>query len=263
MEARNAVEFADRIARRRVIGTTAATVAFLAVQLVARPVFRSDGYAATGPRSYMWALNAGVLLLLLLPIGGYVWGRRVRELVNDEVSRRNSRTATAGAFWLAMITALAVYVSRRFATSPRGRPPTSSSPRRRPSRCSPSPGWNRARSAMDDRLENRLREERARRGYTQAQLAELVNVSRKTINTVENGIFIPSTVLALPLGEGTRHHGRGALPAAVSARHRPCWDPNDPGSRLSPRPRFPHPLRARPIGRSTWSELAEWRPWSR
>jgi len=52
---------------------------------------------------------------------------------------------------------------------------------------------------MDDRLENRLREERARRGYTQAQLAELVNVSRKTINTVENGVFIPSTVLALRL----------------------------------------------------------------
>ena len=54
---------------------------------------------------------------------------------------------------------------------------------------------------MDDRLENRLREERTRRGYTQAQLAELVNVSRKTINTVENGIFIPSTVLALRLAK--------------------------------------------------------------
>ena len=66
MEARNAVEFADRIARRRVIGTSAAIVAFLAVQLVARPVFRGDGYAATGPRSYMWALNAGALLLLPL-----------------------------------------------------------------------------------------------------------------------------------------------------------------------------------------------------
>jgi putative transcriptional regulator len=54
---------------------------------------------------------------------------------------------------------------------------------------------------MDDRLENRIREERVRRGYTQAQLAELVNVSRKTINTVENGIFIPSTVLALRLAK--------------------------------------------------------------
>jgi putative transcriptional regulator len=52
---------------------------------------------------------------------------------------------------------------------------------------------------MGDTLDNRLREERARRDLTQAQLAELVGVSRKTINTVENGIFIPSTVLALRL----------------------------------------------------------------
>jgi putative transcriptional regulator len=52
---------------------------------------------------------------------------------------------------------------------------------------------------MPERLANRLREERARRNLTQADLATLVNVSRKTINTVENGIFIPSTVLALRL----------------------------------------------------------------
>ena len=54
---------------------------------------------------------------------------------------------------------------------------------------------------MDERLENRLREERARRNLTQAQLAELVGVSRKTINTVENGVFVPSTVLALRLAK--------------------------------------------------------------
>jgi putative transcriptional regulator len=54
---------------------------------------------------------------------------------------------------------------------------------------------------MGDRLDNRLREERARRDLTQAQLAELVGVSRKTINTVENGIFVPSTVLALRLAK--------------------------------------------------------------
>ena len=52
---------------------------------------------------------------------------------------------------------------------------------------------------MGEELENRLREERARRGLTQAQLAELVGVSRKTINTVENGVFVPSTVLSLRL----------------------------------------------------------------
>ena len=52
---------------------------------------------------------------------------------------------------------------------------------------------------MDDKLSNALRDERSRLGLTQADLAEQIGVSRKTINTVENGIFIPSTVLALKL----------------------------------------------------------------
>lgn len=38
-------------------------------------------------------------------------------------------------------------------------------------------------------------------GLTQAQLAEAVGVSRKTINTVENQVFIPSTLLALKLAK--------------------------------------------------------------
>jgi putative transcriptional regulator len=57
---------------------------------------------------------------------------------------------------------------------------------------------------MRERLTNRLREERARRNLTQADLAELVDVSRKTINTVENGVFIPSTVLALRLAKALK-----------------------------------------------------------
>lgn len=40
---------------------------------------------------------------------------------------------------------------------------------------------------------------RVSKGLTQADLAELIGVSRKTINTVENGVFVPSTVLALKL----------------------------------------------------------------
>ena len=52
---------------------------------------------------------------------------------------------------------------------------------------------------MSDALTNTLREERTRLGWTQAELAERVGVSRKTINTVENGVFVPSTVLALKL----------------------------------------------------------------
>jgi len=52
---------------------------------------------------------------------------------------------------------------------------------------------------MADGLANHLREARAARGWTQAELAERVGVTRKTINTVENGVFIPSTVLALKI----------------------------------------------------------------
>ncbi len=54
---------------------------------------------------------------------------------------------------------------------------------------------------VGEELANRLREERARRDHTQAQLAEMVGVSRKRINTVENGVFVPSTVLALRLAK--------------------------------------------------------------
>lgn len=52
---------------------------------------------------------------------------------------------------------------------------------------------------MSERLANDLRAAREAAGWTQAQLAERVGVSRKTINTVENGVFIPSTLLALKL----------------------------------------------------------------
>lgn len=48
-------------------------------------------------------------------------------------------------------------------------------------------------------LANNLRAERERLGWTQAELAERIGVSRKTINTVENGVFVPSTLVALKL----------------------------------------------------------------
>ena len=55
--------------------------------------------------------------------------------------------------------------------------------------------------AIERRLSNRLKEIRTAQGLTQGALAEKVGVSRKTINTVENGVFIPSTALALALAE--------------------------------------------------------------
>ncbi len=48
-------------------------------------------------------------------------------------------------------------------------------------------------------LKNCLPEHRKRHGLTQAGLAEEIGVSRKTVNTIENKVFIPSTVVALKL----------------------------------------------------------------
>lgn len=48
---------------------------------------------------------------------------------------------------------------------------------------------------------NNLKVLRAQHNYTQADLAELVGVTRKTINTIENRVFIPSAFLALKLAK--------------------------------------------------------------
>lgn len=52
---------------------------------------------------------------------------------------------------------------------------------------------------MSEKLSNTLRAERERLGWTQAELAARIGVSRKTINTIENGVFTPSTLVALKL----------------------------------------------------------------
>jgi putative transcriptional regulator len=52
---------------------------------------------------------------------------------------------------------------------------------------------------MSERLANCLKEKRSEAGLTQSELAELCLVSRKTVNTVENGVFVPSALLALKM----------------------------------------------------------------
>jgi putative transcriptional regulator len=52
---------------------------------------------------------------------------------------------------------------------------------------------------MAERLGNKLKDRRTQLGLTQAELAELVGVTRKTVNTVENEVFTPSATLAIKL----------------------------------------------------------------
>ncbi len=51
----------------------------------------------------------------------------------------------------------------------------------------------------EPKLGNNLKEARVKLGWTQAELAQRAGVSRKTINTVENCVFLPSALLALVL----------------------------------------------------------------
>ena len=50
-------------------------------------------------------------------------------------------------------------------------------------------------------MKNRLKLERASRKLTQDELARRIGVSRQTINSIENGRYIPSTVLALKISK--------------------------------------------------------------
>ena len=64
---------------------------------------------------------------------------------------------------------------------------------------------------MPERLANKLKERRGELGLTQAELAELCGVTRKTVNTVENGIFTPSALLALKMAQALNVRVEGRL----------------------------------------------------
>ena len=50
-----------------------------------------------------------------------------------------------------------------------------------------------------DNLKNNIRVQRAIKNITQEELAEAIGVTHKTVNTIENGKFVPSTILAIKM----------------------------------------------------------------
>tara|TARA_R110001592_G_scaffold353787_1_gene652941 strand:- start:92 stop:292 length:201 start_codon:yes stop_codon:yes gene_type:complete len=48
-------------------------------------------------------------------------------------------------------------------------------------------------------MKNRLKVQRAMHDLTQADLAEKIGVTRQSINAIEKGKYVPSTVLALKI----------------------------------------------------------------
>lgn len=50
---------------------------------------------------------------------------------------------------------------------------------------------------MTDELRNVIKVERAKRDLTQADLAEMAGVTRRSVNAIETGRMVPSVLLAL------------------------------------------------------------------
>jgi len=60
---------------------------------------------------------------------------------------------------------------------------------------------NRKVGKSHEKLSNNLEELRKAANLTQQELSESAEVSRKSINAIENGIYVPSTVLALKIAK--------------------------------------------------------------
>lgn len=52
-----------------------------------------------------------------------------------------------------------------------------------------------------EKLLNNLEDLRKSAGFTQEELSIKAEVSRKSINAIENGVYVPSTVLALKISK--------------------------------------------------------------
>ena len=50
-------------------------------------------------------------------------------------------------------------------------------------------------------MKNTIKIERAKKNWTQADLADKIGVSRQAVNSIETGKFVPSTVLALKMAK--------------------------------------------------------------
>ena len=57
---------------------------------------------------------------------------------------------------------------------------------------------------MDQHLLTTMKVQRAMRNLTQAELAELAGITRKSINAIEMGHMVPSTILALKLAHALK-----------------------------------------------------------
>jgi hypothetical protein len=101
------VERAERASQTR--------AALMAVGAVVMPVsawaqWGNESFGRAGSLSGMWVLLVALWALVLATGGGLALGRRMRALLNDELSLRNRARAIAAGFYAALGAALLAYM---------------------------------------------------------------------------------------------------------------------------------------------------------
>ena len=107
------VERAERISRRRARMFPILGIYFIAGQAVFFNHSDANQRVAQFKIS-AWLVWALVLLIAFAFAGGHFHGRKVRALVEDDVSRANRAKGYEAGFWAAAVAAIALYVTNMF-----------------------------------------------------------------------------------------------------------------------------------------------------
>jgi hypothetical protein len=107
------VERAERISRRRARMFPILGIYFIAGQAV----FFNHSDASQRVAQFKisaWLVWALVLLIAFAFAGGHFQGKRIRALVEDDVSRANRAKGYEAGFWAAAVAAIALYITNMF-----------------------------------------------------------------------------------------------------------------------------------------------------
>jgi hypothetical protein len=107
------VETADRVSRKRARALPLLAIVFIVGQAA---YFSQEGTARTVDhvRIGAWLVWSVTLLTFLATGGGFIYSRKVRSLMNDEVTRANRMRAYSVGFWAASGSAIILYVLNLF-----------------------------------------------------------------------------------------------------------------------------------------------------
>jgi Flp pilus assembly protein protease CpaA len=108
------IDKADRLSRRRAWLLPALAIVFLSGQAIYALGPNGASRSVDQLKVAAWLLWATVLLFLLATGGSLFRSREVRALMDDETTREHRRRAYSVGFWIAVATAMGIYLLTAF-----------------------------------------------------------------------------------------------------------------------------------------------------